>query len=1154
MQGYSKAKAAAMAAVAVLGTSCVQAAAQETAYWGEQDKPLSYEEYWQKEENNQHTHAGEAVYVAKYSDKRDGSLTGKSLDFSEGLIAYGHSDAANNKAGSVTIFGVDAEEGLSDANINAGSVIAKQLYAPDFWGGDATAVAISLNGGSGVHITSGQDMIFVLTNDTGDVGADMPGIRAASSFLMAQNTKNLTIDMQYQDIKGFIQSSSAASNSASGGRAVACDMYFADAEGLQIKNVERLVACAGVSYGSGAGGGSAEAVALELSNVNGVTADIEAMLAVASYSGMAQEAQSTGGRAEAVGLQANYVTGGTLTTGRILAMADGFDAWYEGNAISGRSAQAKGAELFGSELVLASGRDLNIMATAVRANDRGGDFVCGNGAVAAQEAESNITYNVAGRLRIVADATSQSAFGASEEVGLAAAVGQALSNGSTAINAAGVAVVAESAAANASVSLAYGMELAGHSLHINAADAQQGVAIKANAGAIDEQQAEGMAVGIDALNSAIDINTAGAFTVNAAQSVAQQYGNEAAHATAISLNKSGLNAAAAGGIAISASHAVSGDAENERSLHAVDSVITLDAGNTNKVIFSGNAELESSRLQLLSDTEVNSGTAGDGSLFIRGQAADGNVSSALHLLQNARDLQVAGFATFSNTDLYFYDKTDINSSEFGSADNSFRKIAVGANLKLGGEDSLYIRTNSLKGDAGDRIIVAGNAASVDNAAAAAADIALAGSEIDTAGAAADNTTATVNINVFDEGMKIGYNAQKDGKGWVEAEGAEPTFDGKGFGADGNGAITVISAAESFDSNVTIGDVTAVSYDNGVWSYEYEVQAEKSDDGKSIQLTKVATTRAEAGSAQKTAGDANKIAAAAAVSLFGSDETLHERLGDIRALRDANAKDENVWAKYVGGRLKTDGIGGGDAKVKYNGVEIGYDSYVGNNWIVGVAGEYVKGSSTLTSGSGDVKTTAGAVYGTWLGEKGHHLDIIGKIGRVDSETTSIGDTIANKMEGDFDANAYSLSVEYGYKYDLDNNWYVAPAARLSYVHMGSADYSVKALNNTMHAQNDSFSSLVLRAGARIGTNLGSKGSLYFKLAALYDFDGDVATTLTADGRSNRYETELGGFGLEYGLGYDQSFGKNSSLYLDVERVSGGDLKKDWGVNAGLRFSF
>ena len=44
---------------------------------------------------------------------------------------------------------------------------------------------------------------------------------------------------------------------------------------------------------------------------------------------------------------------------------------------------------------------------------------------------------------------------------------------------------------------------------------------------------------------------------------------------------------------------------------------------------------------------------------------------------------------------------------------------------------------------------------------------------------------------------------------------------------------------------------------------------------------------------------------------------------------------------------------------------------------------------------------------WTGAKGHHVDIIAKVGKVDSETSAYGGTIAQKLDGDFGSTAVSF---------------------------------------------------------------------------------------------------------------------------------------------------
>ena len=386
---------------------------------------------------------------------------------------------------------------------------------------------------------------------------------------------------------------------------------------------------------------------------------------------------------------------------------------------------------------------------------------------------------------------------------------------------------------------------------------------------------------------------------------------------------------------------------------------------------------------------------------------------------------------------------------------------------------------------------------------------------------------TYNITVFDQGMRNGYNnaAGADTKGHLDQD---------------------VVLIENADKSGTY-NIKEMKYDNGVWAYEYEGKADIVDDD--LNLTQVTTRAATQSSAQMAAQDANKIAAGAAVTLFGADETLMERLGDVRNSADDN---DGVWAKYVGGKIKVAGLQG-DNDYQYNGFAAGYDREIGSNWRIGLAGQYAKGDTGLTNGDGEIKTAAGALYGTWTGDKGHHVDIIAKVGKVDSETSAYGGTIAQKLDGNFGSTAVSFAVEYGYRQELNDGWFVEPMVRASYVHLGGDDYTVTTRDNTMSVTNDSMNSIVLRGGFLLGKAFAADSSVYLKAAVLHDFDGDINTNVSADGRSAGYSDSIGGTAIEYGIGVNHKFNKDSSMYLDVERISG-DVTKNWGVNVGFRYSF
>lgn len=617
--------------------------------------------------------------------------------------------------------------------------------------------------------------------------------------------------------------------------------------------------------------------------------------------------------------------------------------------------------------------------------------------------------------------------------------------------------------------------------------------------AADKGEAKNWAQGMAVDNTTVQVHTTDAISIKATAATGAWQG-----AQGIEGNNNDLTFVSdAGGIKVTALGGNSTNLQKEYAVWLYDSSLTLDAKDAEAGIeLNGDVEVvtnktSNSTLNLKSNTKVN-GNASDiggsskGTLNITG--------TTMNLTDNLKTLTVADKTTLKGSTVYFYDENN-QAEKYNTAD--YRTITTN-NLDASDTNELFMRTNANG--------VYGQSAGNDKI-------------------TSTNTvtgSGTYNITVFDQGMRNGYNnaAGADTKGHLDQD---------------------VVLIENADKGGTY-NIKEMKYDNGVWAYEYEGKADIVDDG--LNLTQVTTRAATQSSAQMAAQDASKIAAGAAVTLFGADETLMERLGDVRNSADDN---DGVWAKYVGGKIKVDGLQG-DNDYQYNGFAAGYDREVGSNWRIGLAGQYAKGDTSLTNGDGEIKTAAGALYGTWTGDKGHHVDIIAKVGKVDSETSAYGGTIAQKLDGDFGSTAISFAVEYGYRQDLNDGWFVEPMVRASYVHLGGDDYTVTTRDNTMSVTNDSMNSIVLRGGFLLGKTFAADSSVYLKAAVLHDFDGDINTHVSADGRSASYSDSIGGTAIEYGIGVNHKFNKDSSMYLDVERISGGDVTKNWGVNVGFRYSF
>lgn len=565
---------------------------------------------------------------------------------------------------------------------------------------------------------------------------------------------------------------------------------------------------------------------------------------------------------------------------------------------------------------------------------------------------------------------------------------------------------------------------------------------------------------------------------------------------AIKASDSKLNFKAENGINIGA---VSMDAEGniqDEKVYAIladkQSEITLNSGESGISILGNVNVLGGSTLKLLGNTDI-------GNSLARYVTPRSNLTVDNSTLVVDGIVRTVGITTLNNAKIYMYDANN--------AEDGFHALSI-KNLDIAGSNELFLRADSSK--------AAGN---IDRFELNSDVIGISGTV---------TGEGKFDVNVFDKGMTTGYGMSANGEKNLENK------------------ITVFyNPNGTVDLSQLVNSVKVTNYDNGIWSYAYKMNADQDGNGN-VVIKKVDVKAAPSASgSQRSLHSANKAAAALAVDVLGGDSALSEHLREVREHKD----NENVWAKYHGGKLKSDGM-----QLKHNGVELGYDAYVGNDWTFGVSGQQVRGNTQLDSGSGKAKTNVGTVYGAWHGGS-TYLNLEAKAGRVSSESKTFGGTVMQKISGEFSAPAYSVSAEYGSTHELPAAWYLEPAVRLSYVHMGAADYSVRTQETLARVANDSFDSFILRGGAKLGRRLGDKGSFYVKAAAVYDFGGDLATTLSADGRTPAYyEGDLGGWGVEYGAGLEYKLGKAANISLDFERRSGGELKRDWGVNVGVNYSF
>ena len=280
-----------------------------------------------------------------------------------------------------------------------------------------------------------------------------------------------------------------------------------------------------------------------------------------------------------------------------------------------------------------------------------------------------------------------------------------------------------------------------------------------------------------------------------------------------------------------------------------------------------------------------------------------------------------------------------------------------------------------------------------------------------------------------------------------------------------------------------------------------------------------------------------------------NDKLLQRMGELRQNGEAA---QGAWFRLRGTKIGRDGKF--DFGNKYTSYELGYDAVTKNTAdkirYQGAAVSYVDGDSSYNSGSGGNSSRAISFYNTDIGSKGHYLDVVFKVSYLDNDFT-VYDTKNNKITGDFSNTGVSLSAEYGRKNSLHNGWYIEPQAQFTLGYLGGDSYTA---SNGIEVSQSGIKSAVGRIGFNIGKEVGSKGIVYAKANLLHEFGGGYDVTMY-DGRDGvKVGDTFNDTWFEYGVGAAFAAGKNSHVYLDVERSSGSDFTKDWQWNIGARWTF
>ena len=403
------------------------------------------------------------------------------------------------------------------------------------------------------------------------------------------------------------------------------------------------------------------------------------------------------------------------------------------------------------------------------------------------------------------------------------------------------------------------------------------------------------------------------------------------------------------------------------------------------------------------------------------------------------------------------------------------------------------------------------------------------------------TDSTVNLQGGNQNVKVN---KYDGNGTVTTSSLQNKLT---IGNKAEGAKLKVEGSGEIGDKILAGKATLEDLAGTVKMKEVDKTASdevETQDGiiAGKMFAKVTDGKIDASTVKRAIQQHNQaVSSMANLSLMTwrqENNDMNKRLGEVRA----SEGNQGIWARMARGQSK---YGAQGIKNQYNYYQLGYDSKISDDWILGGAFTYTDGDSSYTNGSGTNKHTGFAVYGSNLRDDGSFIDLIAKYAHMKNDF----DVNGGVGSGDYSTNGLSFSAEYGKRFHQEGYW-IEPQAELTYGRVSSADFMTK---NGASVHQDSMDSLVGRLGFSLGKDI-KQGNVYVRASYLYDFQGDTSVTMSKGGAATTFKTDLGGGWWEFGVGTNLDLGHDTHFYLDVETTAGGDVDTPWQWNAGVRYSF
>ena len=161
------------------------------------------------------------------------------------------------------------------------------------------------------------------------------------------------------------------------------------------------------------------------------------------------------------------------------------------------------------------------------------------------------------------------------------------------------------------------------------------------------------------------------------------------------------------------------------------------------------------------------------------------------------------------------------------------------------------------------------------------------------------------------------------------------------------------------------------------------------------------------------------------------------------------------------------------------------------------------------------------------------------------------TVDGSQKGAMDNMVLSISGETGWRFDINDMFYVEPQAEVMYTYVDGDKFDIGTAQYSIDATDSLTGRLGFASGIKCPNN---KGDLYVRASVVHEFLGDSQISGQTTGASRVLALDGKDTWIEYGLGGNLNLTKSTYLWADVERTSGSTVDTDYRATIGVRYAW